>query len=187
MHSSRDPFEDVFPVVAGNNKAKTSDNKADDFGAEVAGGEFEVVSYKQTDAIDMGNKATDTGDQYSIPSVVYSDFDCPSMISLESSMDGESSHGLELASDSGGEFSNTVTERSTNNSSDISAGSEQSEASVTEENAKSYFDGLSERERTNLNSVLLTLINWDEGNKMPRLDNIRMHSVLRMTYYGWVR
>ncbi|KAJ2073534.1 hypothetical protein GGI16_008834, partial [Coemansia sp. S142-1] len=42
MHSSRDPFEDMFPVVAGNNRAKTSDNMADGFGAEVAGGEFEV-------------------------------------------------------------------------------------------------------------------------------------------------
>ncbi|KAJ2040847.1 hypothetical protein H4S03_000755 [Coemansia sp. S3946] len=187
MHLCRDPFEDVFPVVAGNNRAKASDNMANDFGAEVAGGEFEVVSYKQTDALDIGNKATDTGDQYSIPSVVYSDFDCPSMISLESSMDGKSSHGLGLASDSGGECSNIVTEYSAHNSSDTSAGSEQLEASVTEEKAKSYFNGLSERERTNLNSVLLTLINWDEGNEMPRLDNIRMHSVLRMTYYGWVR
>ncbi|KAJ1893504.1 hypothetical protein LPJ71_007189, partial [Coemansia sp. S17] len=101
MHSFRDPFEDVFPVVAGNNRAKTSDNMADAFGAEVAGGEFEVVSYEQTDALDIGNKATDTEDQYSISSVVYSDFDCPSMISLECSIDGESSHGLGLASDSG--------------------------------------------------------------------------------------
>ncbi|KAJ2073479.1 hypothetical protein GGI09_008934, partial [Coemansia sp. S100] len=135
MHLFRDPFEDVPPVVAGNNRAKASNNMANDFGAEVAGGEFEVVSYKQTDAINIDNKATDTGDQYSIPSVVYSDFDCPSMISLECSMDGESSHGLELASDSGGECSNIVTERSVNNSSDISAGSEQLEASVTEEKA----------------------------------------------------
>ncbi|KAJ2043278.1 hypothetical protein GGI08_007460, partial [Coemansia sp. S2] len=124
MHLFRDPFEDVFPVIAGNNKAKTSDNMANDFGAEVAGGEFEVVRYEQTDALDIGNKATDTEDQYSIPSVVYSDFDCPSMISLESSMDGESSHGLGLASDSGGECSNTVTEYSAHNSSDISAGLE---------------------------------------------------------------
>ncbi|KAJ2881082.1 hypothetical protein H4R27_004319 [Coemansia aciculifera] len=160
---------------------------ADGFSAEVADYDVEVVSSEHAETVRIDNKAAGTGDHYSIPSVFYSDFDCPSMISLEYSIDGDSSHGRGLAGDLGGEGSNIVTEHNSNNYTISSIGSGQLKDSVTEEKAKAYFNGLSESERTTLNSALLSLINWDEGNEVPRLDSIRMHSVLRMAFYRTVR
>ncbi|KAJ2065149.1 hypothetical protein GGI17_000560 [Coemansia sp. S146] len=207
-----DMFEDMFPAVAGNDEACTNDDMAEDFGVEVADDDYEMVSTEHSESVeaDADTKDIPTYNRYSIPSVVYSDFDCYSMISLGFSMDDDSSHALGLDDDLEDKNSDIITERMadncgvtqsmadncsvaesiTNNSSVFKSIADycsvtstdpmQSEALAIADESKAFFNGLSERDRSTLSVALCVVLEESAGKAVPRVEYIKVYCVVRM-------
>ncbi|KAJ2751777.1 hypothetical protein GGI19_004261 [Coemansia pectinata] len=207
-----DMFKDMFPVVAGNNKACTDDDIAEDFGAEVADDYYEVVNSEHAKFVeaDADARVIATSNRYSILSIVYRDFNCYSIISLEFSMDGDSSHALGLDDDLKGKNSDMVTERMADNCgvtesmadncsvaesitdngsvsksiagycSVTSTDPVQSEALAIADESKSFFNGLSERDRSTLRVALCVVLEESAGKAVPRVEYIKVYCVVRM-------
>ncbi|KAJ2693596.1 hypothetical protein H4218_005966 [Coemansia sp. IMI 209128] len=73
-------------------------------------------------------------------------------------------------------------ESNTDSSSSVSDSSERPGALVAESKVLSFLGKLSDMERSDLNMALCGLTGWSAGEKVPLLERVKMHSVLRMAY-----
>ncbi|KAJ2431996.1 hypothetical protein GGF41_000267 [Coemansia sp. RSA 2531] len=160
-------FADIFPVVAGNDEIYTIDDTAEYFGTKLVDDYRDVTSSEHGEAVEVnaGAKVIASAKQYSILSVIFSDVDCFSMVSLEFSTDDDSSHALESNFYLEGQDSDIVTKNITNNHSvtksiadDCSVASidsKRSEAKAIADEAKAFFSGLTRGEMNVTPEVLL--------------------------------
>ncbi|KAJ2049938.1 hypothetical protein GGI03_002535, partial [Coemansia sp. RSA 2337] len=185
-------FEDMFPVVSGNNEIYTIDDTAEYFGTKLADDYHDAISSEHGESAEVYADAMviASAKRYSILSVIFSDVDCFSMVSLEFSTDGDSSHALESNVYLEGQDSDIVTKNVTNNHSvtkSIADGcsvasidSKRSEAMAIADEAKAFFSGLSERDRSTLSISLCMVIEESVGKAVPRVEYVKVNCVVRM-------
>ncbi|KAJ1921146.1 hypothetical protein GGI03_001986 [Coemansia sp. RSA 2337] len=187
-----DMFADIFPVVAGNDEIYTIDDTAEYFGTKLVDDHCDVISSEHGEAVEVnaGAKVIASAKRYSILSVIFSDVDCFSMVSLEFSTDSDSSHALESNVDLEGQDSDVVTKNVTNNHSITksiaddcsvaSINSKRSETMAIADEAKAFFSGLSERDRSTLSIALCVVIEESVGKAVPRVEYVKVNCVVRM-------
>ncbi|KAJ2251626.1 hypothetical protein GGI13_003737, partial [Coemansia sp. RSA 455] len=155
-----DMFADMFPVVDSNDKAYAVDDTAEYLGIKLTNDYRGEISSEHSETVSVYSdaKVIATAKRYSILSVIFSDVDCFSMVSIEFSTDSDSSHALELNDDLEGQDSDIVTKSTTDICSVASIDSKRSETMVIADEAKAFFGGLSERDRSTLSIALCVVI-----------------------------
>ncbi|KAJ2255466.1 hypothetical protein GGI13_001605 [Coemansia sp. RSA 455] len=187
-----DMFADMFPAVAGNDEIYAIDDTAEYFGTKLADDYRVVIGSEHGEAVEVNARAKviATTKRYSILSIIFSDVDCFSMVSLEFSTDGDSSHALGLSDDLEGQDSDIVTKNVTNDHSvsksianDCSVASIDSKRYKTmaiADEAKAFFSGLSERDRSTLSIALCVVLEESVGKAVPRVEYVKVNCVVRM-------